>query len=151
MPVCGADLGVPQEVAGSPATGRLDSRFPRGQRLTESALFRETFDQGVSYPGRYMVLWVRRGQGAALRMGVVASKRTFRRAVDRARAKRVLREAFRLNRRRLRGDVDIVLVARRAVLKVRRQEAEKDLLILGRRAGIAAGQAQRRRKNSRHD
>ena len=59
-----------------------------------------------------MVLWHRTGEDADLRLGVVASKRTFRRAVDRNRAKRLLREVFRLNRHRFTGAVDVVLVAR---------------------------------------
>jgi len=66
----------------------------------------------------------------------VAAKKTFRRAVDRSRAKRLLREAFRLNRWRLAGDVDVILVARSAILKVGRRAVEQDLLEAAARAGI---------------
>jgi len=50
------------------------------------------------------------------RCGVIASKRTFRRAVDRNRAKRLLREAFRLDRESLPCACDLVLVARKWIL-----------------------------------
>jgi len=113
-----------------------DRRLSRQQRLCESRLFREAFEGRKSYPGRYMVLWLRPGEDASLRLGVVASKRTFRRAVDRARAKRLLREAFRLNRHQMSGAYDIVLLARRRILEVKRFAVDRDLMILAERAGI---------------
>lgn len=87
-----------------------------------------------------MVFWLRRGPNAGLRLGVVAAKRTFRRAVDRSRAKRLLREAFRLNRWRLAGDVDVILVARRDLLRASLEAVEKDLMDMARRAGLATRQ-----------
>lgn len=63
-----------------------------------------------------MVIWIGTGGGNGVRMGVVASKRTFRRAVDRNRAKRLVREAFRQERDTLRGTTDLVIVARQRIL-----------------------------------
>jgi len=83
-----------------------------------------------------MVMWVRNGRDANLRLGVIASRRSFRRAVDRARAKRLLREAYRLNRAKLRGKVDVILLARPAILGVKRQAVDKDLMVLARKAGL---------------
>ena len=112
---------------------RQDNRaagFSREQRLRESRLFEETFNQGQSRAGRFVVLWVRRAADADRRLGVIASRRSFRRAVDRSRAKRLLREAFRLNRHRVIGGCDLVLVARPRILPVKRQDVEKDLVAL---------------------
>ena len=50
--------------------------------------------------------------------------------------KRLLREAFRLNRSKLNTSNDILLLARRRILKVSRQEVEKDLIVLACEAGI---------------
>jgi len=83
-----------------------------------------------------MILWVRTGPGAALRVDVIAGRRSFRRAVDRARVKRLLREAYRLNRYRFHGACDVILLARRPLLLATRQGAERDLLKLARRAGL---------------
>lgn len=77
-----------------------------------------------------MILWVADGPSDGWRLGVVASKRTFRRSVDRSRAKRLVREAFRLNRRAFRGAGDLVVVARRAILDAKRQDVEAELLKL---------------------
>ena len=124
------------------AAGRAPDRsLSRRQRLSDALVFREAFDRGRKFVGRFMVMWLRRGDGAALRLGVVASRRQFRRAVDRARVKRLLREAFRLNRHRFAGAYNVVLVARQALLTMPRQEAERDLLWLAGKAGLTEGGA----------
>ena len=82
-----------------------------------------------------MIMWLRPAPDSDRRLGVVAAKRTFRRAVDRAKAKRALREAYRLNRYRMKGRQDVVVVARRAVLGASLRDVESDLLNLLRRTG----------------
>jgi ribonuclease P protein component len=113
-----------------------DRRLSRKQRIIGSRIFQEAFNTGRQYVGSFMVMWLRSGAGADLRLGVVSSKRTFRRAVDRARAKRLLREAYRLNRFRFGGSFDLVLVARARIGGVKVQAVEKDLLVLAAKAGI---------------
>lgn len=84
-----------------------------------------------------MILWVRSGEDAALRLGVVASRKIGN-AVKRNRAKRRLREAFRLNRHQFRGKADIILIARQAIIKAAWPEIEQELLDLADRAGLLA-------------
>lgn len=83
-----------------------------------------------------MVLWLREGEGAALRLGVVTSKKVSRRAVDRNLARRRLREAFRTHRSQFSGEVDIVLIGRRNILKSTQAEVEREVLYLARKAGL---------------
>ena len=118
---CGA---VPE----TPCATRQDVGLSRRQRILSPLLFREAFDNGKSYTGKALVMWIRQGDDAEQRLGVVAAKRTFRHAVDRNRAKRLLREAFRLNRWRMKTNADVVLLARFKILKMKRQDVEKDLL-----------------------
>jgi ribonuclease P protein component len=82
-----------------------------------------------------MVLWLRQGPGAALRLGVVASRKVGG-AVQRARAKRRLREVFRLHRPRMSGEADVVLVARAAILTASWEEVGAELRRLAARAGL---------------
>ena len=113
-----------------------DKGLSRHERVVKSTDFREAFDQGQRQVGKFMVMWLRSGDDACLRLGVVTSKRTFRLSPHRSRARRLLREAFRLNRSQLSGEYDLILVGRRRILDVKRQDVEKDLLALAKKAGI---------------
>jgi ribonuclease P protein component len=138
MSVSGASAGVcPGQSSATKADG-VDRRLSRHQRLSDSRLFRETFDAGKSFAGRLVVVWLREAEDASLRLAVIASKNTFRRSVDRSRAKRLMREAFRLNRYRFHGKVDVILVARRYLGTARIQDVEAELVRLAGNAGILA-------------
>ena len=115
-----------------------DYRLGQRQRVVDRRVFEQTFEQGVRFAGRLQVLWVRRGEGASLRLGVVASKRTFHRAVDRNRARRLLRESYRLNRHRLKDDADVILVARAAIRQCVFSDVVRDFLSLAGKAGLLA-------------
>lgn len=117
------------------------------QRLIQASLFGEAFAQKNSVVGRFMVIWLRTGTDAALRLGVVTSKKVSNRAVDRNRARRCLREIFRQHRPELSGPFDVVIIARRNILSASGTEIEADFLRLARRAGLIANPAE---PESRH-
>ena len=86
------------------------------QRLRRNAQFRAAYDQNRRWHGRHLVLFRLTLPDSSLRLGVVASKKVGN-AVERARAKRRLREAFRLHRTLFSATTDdVVLVARRSLL-----------------------------------
>ncbi len=108
----------------------------KNQRLIQASLFGEAFAQKKSFPGRFMVLWIRTGQGAALRLGVVSSKKVSNRAVDRNLARRRLREIFRQHRAELSGASDMVIIARHNLLFASHAEVEAEFLKLSQKAGL---------------
>ncbi len=60
------------------------------------AKYKRVFDRGRSIKGRLLVAWHLSSPDADRQAGVVVSKKSFHDAVDRNRAKRLMREAFRL-------------------------------------------------------
>jgi ribonuclease P protein component len=110
-------------------------RLSGSQRLKSDREIREAYAQGRRWVGRCMVLWLRSAADGSLRLAVVSSRKVGN-AVERNKARRRLREAFRLNRWRLSGDCDIVIVARRGILKASADEVERELLYLALKAGI---------------
>ena len=110
-------------------------RLARAQRITSPLAFAAVYSQARSWRGRCMVLWLGTGTGAALRLGVVASRKVGN-AVQRARAKRRLRAAYRLSRGRLHGNGDVILIARRGILFAEWREVIQELLDLAGKAGL---------------
>ena len=125
-----------RSIDSSPQNSGLDRCLSRRQRLTQSSLFAETFSQNRKWVGRCMVLWLRDGEGAALRLGVVTSKKVHLRANRRNYARRRLREAYRNLRPWFSGDFDVILVGRSRILTADWEEVLHELLHLARKAGL---------------
>lgn len=122
-----------------PVRAKGESRFRPSERFTR-ADYRRIFDEGASFPSRCMVLWTAKGGGKDFpsKLGVVVSKKTFPLAVERNRAKRLMREAFRLAKGRIARGGEVLLVGRRALVSgaVGLDDAIRDLNKLLKKAGL---------------
>ena len=86
-------------------------RFPRSARLLAKVDFDAAFAGGTRLGGAYFRLHVLLQPGAPARLGCALAKRSIPDASDRNRARRQVREAFRLRRAALAGR-SIVVAAR---------------------------------------
>lgn len=111
--------------------------LPRRERLTRPGAFRAVVARGRSYRGRFLSLYFLPRSSGPTRLGVSAGKKVGG-AVQRNRAKRLLREAFRALKERLDGAYYVVLVARPETARVGLSAVRGELESLMRRARIVA-------------
>ena len=100
----------------------LDLSLPKERRLRQRAEFLRVYEQGVRFEGRFMTVFILPAKQAIHRVGITATKKAIGKAHDRNRAKRLLRESFRLSRAELdavAAKYDWVLNARRSLLNVK--------------------------------
>lgn len=110
----GGDTRAPRERARAPGrlSAALAATLPRGARLLQREQYVAALATGPARTRRYFILFVRPNGLPLARLGIIASKRIAPRAVDRNRAKRLVREAFRNLRHGL-GGRDVVVQLRR--------------------------------------
>ncbi|HOJ21157.1 MAG TPA: ribonuclease P protein component [Armatimonadota bacterium] len=111
--------------------------LPRRERLTRSGAFRAVVARGRSFRGRFLALYFLPRSSGPTRLGVAAGKKVGG-AVQRNRAKRLLREAFRGLKEKLDGAYYVVLVARPAAARAGLDAVRTELESLMWRARIVA-------------
>lgn len=106
----------------------------KSNTLKENKDFRRLYYRGKSAAGKNLVTYVMKRKAPQTRIGITTSKKIGG-AVERNRARRVIRAAFSQLEGRLVCNYDIVFVARTNTPKVKMQEVlsdmEKQLLKLG--------------------
>ncbi len=114
---------------------REDYGLPKTQRLLQLSEFNAVYSRGTAYHHRFFVLFVLPTNSTVRRVGIVAGKKVGI-AVKRNRAKRLLREAYRLNKNKLIQGLDIVLVAKKMLTTLTFHEVERNLLYIFKKANI---------------
>jgi ribonuclease P protein component len=111
-------------------------RFPRASRMKLPGDFARAKAKGQRWVcGCLIANVLPRPEGLGTRLGVVTSKKIGN-AVARSRARRLLRESFRLHQRELSRAVDLVLVARPSIAGRKFSEVEQDFLRVLRQARL---------------
>jgi len=125
----GADLGNTTVVKPS-------FSFPRTFRLRLKSEFQQVFTQGKKFRGNFMMLVVFVPEKKSFKTAAVVRKKFYKRAVDRNKIKRRLREIIRLNKFRLPENLWLVVLAEQKILNAKFNSLEKEFIELCEKAGL---------------
>lgn len=129
----------------------LSFGLPKEARLAKRAEFLRVYEQGTRIEGRFMTVFLLPNGRNIHRVGVTATKKGIsNKAHDRNRAKRLLREAFRLSKQELNSvepKCDWVLNARRSIMKVKLEKPLSEFKQLAVRVAQQKAQPQRAQGN----
>ncbi len=89
----------------------MDQRFSRKERLRKQKEFQQVFDKGERYGNDQLKIFALSNGDSVSRLGLVVGRK-FGNAPRRNRFKRILREAYRLNKSLLSNGVDIIVIPR---------------------------------------
>ena len=106
----------------------IDASFPKKGYLRQKSEFTYVHSHGVTCVGKLMVLKVADSLDHKTRIGVVASKKCHKSAVKRNRARRLLKESFRLLANRITSPLWIVIIARRKIVDRRLPDVQQELV-----------------------
>ncbi|MFH1811958.1 MAG: ribonuclease P protein component [Pseudomonadota bacterium] len=104
----------------------VDGRFPKSARLRRRREYLTVQGRGARVHGDLLVVVAMRGRNPRPRMGITASKKVGD-AVQRNRAKRLLRESFRRQQTDWPPWLDMVVIARAALVTATLDAVARDL------------------------
>jgi ribonuclease P protein component len=111
-------------------------RMTRAMRLRRQSDFARLRAGGQRLAqGSMIANWLVLPAGSPLRLGVITTRKLGK-ATVRSRARRLLREAFRLHQSDLQSPVDMVLVARASIVGKKFAQVERDFLTVLRRGHL---------------
>jgi ribonuclease P protein component len=113
---------------------RSGARLNLARHRLKRADFTRLYRLGRRAKGRWLTVVVLENELGRARLGLSVSKKIARRAVDRNRVRRILREAFRLRRKELPTNLDLVLIASAPETRLELAAVESELLELVMRA-----------------
>ena len=104
----------------------MSAHFPRSARLLQAQDFKFVFAAAKPYRNRAFTLLVRKNNLQHARLGLAISKKAVRKAVQRNRLKRLVRESFRQWQNQL-PNIDVVVLAKPEAVNMRNPEIYKAL------------------------
>jgi ribonuclease P protein component len=113
------------------------ARFRPHERINDPATFKRAFERRKSVSDAHLIVYGLENGLDFPRLGISASKRKIRKACDRNRVKRMVREAFRLSKAELPPGIDLIIVPRGPGLTFR--QAREGLPALARSAARRLG------------
>ena len=100
--------------------------FPASHRIKSNSQFQGVFRDAKKVSRNGFHIFLKQNSLDFSRLGIVISKRCVKKAVDRNKFKRIIRESFRLSRNNLRK-YDFVFLARRNLQNMEKEVLRQDL------------------------
>ncbi|CAG0910470.1 unnamed protein product [Cyprideis torosa] len=100
--------------------------FPREVRLINKREYQQVFSNAQSVRNQYFTVLVCPTEGTTARLGMVVAKKKAKRAVDRHRIKRLVRESFRRSRMTL-PNVDIIVLSQASATRASSEQIFESL------------------------
>ncbi|MFL5730014.1 MAG: ribonuclease P protein component [Cytophagaceae bacterium] len=118
--------------------GIPSEKFPKTERLTSQKIIEELFSKGSSaylYPFRLKMLGKSTENKALPQILITVPKKNFKRAVDRNRIRRQIREVYRKNKSILFSEKNVIMPLYLAIIysakeKIDYNELEKKLILI---------------------
>lgn len=108
--------------------------FPKTDRILKRDVFRRVYEEGRKTQFRYFTAFVLTKQTDGTRIGITTTRKMGN-SVERNRARRLVREAFRRNKWLVPHGVDIVINAKRSLVEAAYRDFEVEFISFLQRAG----------------
>ena len=105
----------------------MSQKFRPEMRIRRGPDFRVAMKRGEKRRSRYFILYFLPDTGGPTRIGVITSRKVGN-AVERNRARRIIREIFRRNRDSMPAGLDCVVIASQLIVGAEHGEIEKAIL-----------------------
>ena len=107
----------------------MDQRFSKKERLRKRKEFQHVFDNGERYGNNQLKIYAMSNGNSVSRLGLVVGRK-FGNSPRRNRFKRILREAYRLNKSLLESGADIVVIPRPGLTELTLKVVEEKFKII---------------------
>jgi ribonuclease P protein component len=112
---------------------QVSQEFPKTDRILKRDRFRRVYEHGRKVQFRYFTAFILAKQDNGVRIGVTATRKIGN-AVERNRARRLVREAFRKNKWLAPDGVDIVINVKRPLVEAHYRDLESEFITFLERA-----------------
>jgi len=112
----------------------VSEKFPKTDRILKRDVFRQVYEHGRKLQFRYFTGFVLEKPAQSARIGITATRKIGN-SVERNRARRLVREAYRKNKWLVPDRVDIVINVKRSLVEAGYRELEGEFITFLQKAG----------------
>jgi len=100
--------------------------FGKHERVRKRKEFQAAYEKGARFSSDNFIVFVHNNQSGTKRLGVTVTKKVGN-SVKRNRAKRLLREFFRLNKDKIPESRDVIIIAKKDISSLKYQDVTAEL------------------------